>query len=173
MGHLWGEGIAVAGNKVLAVDRFNGLFILERPPFLKSIAPNNGSLEVSWETFGQPVRLQRSTSLSHPNRQELVGSESMTETTIPQSSGSEFFRLVKLWRSVMSRADLPATSPFQLSPINGKGFVRVKVPERSERSRGSEECECPIPIRQSRLGRRSLQNLPRVHAIPGERTSQP
>lgn len=71
-----------------------GLTVLEMPPYLKSITQEGQNVSLTWEGFG-PVRLQRATSLTRPDWQDLLGSETTNSTTLPIWSGSEFFRLVR------------------------------------------------------------------------------
>jgi hypothetical protein len=68
--------------------------LVELPSFIKSISRREGMVDLAWEGWGQ-ARLQRSTSLTDPEWQDLIGSENLTEITLPQWNGSEFFRLAK------------------------------------------------------------------------------
>jgi len=82
------------GNIYVAGGR-NGLAILQMPPFINSISRSGQGMKLNWETFGQSMRLQRTIWLTNPDWQDLIGSEGLNEITLPQWSGSEFFRLAR------------------------------------------------------------------------------
>lgn len=83
----------VSGN-LFITGGLDGVSLVELPPFIKPIARREGMLDLSWESWGQ-AQLQRTTSLTNPDWQDLIGSENVREITVPQWSGCEFFRLVK------------------------------------------------------------------------------
>jgi hypothetical protein len=84
----------IAADRIFAAANYDGLLVLELPPLFKSISRGNGTIDIAWEGFGK-ARLQRSTSLAHPNWQELVGSENTNRVTLPLWDGPEYFQLVK------------------------------------------------------------------------------
>lgn len=86
------ERIDFANGRILLPAGSHGLYVLQVPPFFKSISRSDTTVTVSWEGWGQ-ARLQRSTSLTSPDWQDVDGSETLSEITLPQESGSEFFRL--------------------------------------------------------------------------------
>jgi hypothetical protein len=63
-------------------------------PFIKSVSKEGPYLNMAWEGFG-PVELQRATSITHPDRQDLIGSENTNFVSLPIWGGTEFFRLAK------------------------------------------------------------------------------
>lgn len=66
---------------------------MELPPLFKAISRSNGIIDIAWEGFGK-ARLQRSTSLSHPDWRELIGSENTHRVTLLLWDGSEYFQFV-------------------------------------------------------------------------------
>ncbi len=87
-------GVTVSQGKVFVTDLADGLVVLEMQPLIKSIWREGPSLRLQWEGFG-PARLQRTTSLTGPLWQDLIGSESTNSVTLPIWGGPEFFRLAK------------------------------------------------------------------------------
>jgi hypothetical protein len=93
-GAMYPYDVAVAGRQVFVAAGLDGLVILEMLPFFKSISHDEAGLQLSWEGFGAAT-LQRTTELTNPDWQDMLGSERLNRVTLPIWSGNEFFRLVK------------------------------------------------------------------------------
>jgi len=86
-------GVALAGGRVIVSAWEEGLVILEMLPFFRSISHSDGNLHLSWEGFG--ARLQQAARLFQPDWQNVLGSESTNNLTLPIRDGSGFFRFTK------------------------------------------------------------------------------
>ena len=86
----------VVGNLIYVADGPWGLTILEveLPGTLKLKPPilSGSTLTLSWNG-GPGIRLQRTARLSTPNWQEVPGSDSLREITLPREEATAFFRL--------------------------------------------------------------------------------
>lgn len=83
----------VVSDGLIYVAGLEGLSILRIAPRLTTIVRTGNTIALEWTSIGT-VLLQRSTSLSSPQWEDLLGSEFMQGVDLPLWSGSEFFRLV-------------------------------------------------------------------------------
>jgi hypothetical protein len=87
----------VSGNYGYVADRYAGLVIfkIRELPAITCHSVENGRLNLQWNDPAKGMKLQRTTSLTNPMWQELIGSESTNAVALLLWGGSEFFRLIK------------------------------------------------------------------------------
>lgn len=90
------RALEIAGNLVYVAAGASGMAIYRITPQLQLNAPvwESGTLRWSW-VGGPGIRLQRTTSLSAPDWQDVPDSEGVRTLLLPQTGRTEFFRLVK------------------------------------------------------------------------------
>lgn len=88
--------LKLVGDMIYIADSYWGLSIVQvtfpmaiNPPVLVG-----GMLELGWNG-GPGIKLQKTTSLSNPDWQDVPGSEGVSSLTLPASGPSSFFRLCK------------------------------------------------------------------------------
>jgi hypothetical protein len=93
----WDTSDLLIKNTHLYLADFSGLHILgiAAPPRITRQTINGNMLSLEWNEAAEGMRLQRATSLSNPNWQELLGSETTNAVSLPIWSGTQFFRLIK------------------------------------------------------------------------------
>lgn len=89
--------VAVSGNYGYVADRYAGLVIfkIRELPAITCHSVENGRLNLQWNDPAKGMKLQRTTSLTNPMWQELIGSESTNAVALLLWGGSEFFRLIR------------------------------------------------------------------------------
>jgi hypothetical protein len=91
-----GWDLQVVGNHAYLARGFSGLLVFEitEVPFFQSVSRAGDKLVLSWKgTSG--TKVQRTTSLTNPNWNDVQGSAGQSVLEVPLSNGSEFFRLLK------------------------------------------------------------------------------
>lgn len=89
--------LALADGEILvAADNYlglgEGLVVLEMLPFIRSISPNGGQLQLDWEGWGQ-ARLEGTASLANPEWRDLAIPETASSTSLRLTEPHTFFRL--------------------------------------------------------------------------------
>lgn len=92
----WGRSVAVSGRHayVAAVDGLE-IYELTQLPAITRQSIANGKINLQWNEPAKGMKLQRATSLTDPDWQDLIGSEKTNVVSLPIWGGSEFFRLKK------------------------------------------------------------------------------
>jgi hypothetical protein len=88
--------VAASSEHVFVANGESGLLVVQfiDLPHFTSRFFLNGRLNLSWSPENG-VLLQRATSLTNPDWQQLLGSDQTNNATLPVWSGNEFFRLVE------------------------------------------------------------------------------
>ena len=90
---------AVSGNRMCIEGHIAGeslsFFTLTELPAITRQSIENGRLNLRWNDPAKGMKLQRATSLTNPNWQDLLGSETTNAVSLPIWGGTEFFRLME------------------------------------------------------------------------------
>jgi hypothetical protein len=99
---IYCAGAVGCGNVVASGDRVYAAlgwivcpFLITELPAITRHSIANGRLNLQWNDPAKGMKLQRATSLTTPDWQDLLGSEDTNAVSLPVSGGSEFFRLMK------------------------------------------------------------------------------
>ncbi len=90
-------GLCVSNGVLYLTDGALGLSILKitEVPAITRYSAVNGQLHLQWNNPAKGMRLQRATSLTNPDWQDLIGSENTNVVSLAIWGGPEFFRLAK------------------------------------------------------------------------------
>jgi len=84
--------LLVVGSHVFTVNRSKGLQVFRMHPVITSFSASASAIDISWESVG-PGWLQRATSLSGLDWQDVPGSDGTNRAILPLHGSVEFFRL--------------------------------------------------------------------------------
>jgi len=97
MDWAYGNSFSVAANTAVVVGPL-GLAVLdiELPGTLKLNPPvlSANSLTLSWNG-GAGIKLQKTSSLTNPDWQEVAGSDGVSQLELPRDEAAAFFRLIQ------------------------------------------------------------------------------